>query len=68
MGLGSGFNIRNILYALLISGLLLLAFLSIDYLSKRKVYRAVNRGLESDGFYYISNMPARTNREHKAIK
>lgn len=68
MGLGSGFNIRNILYALLISGLLLLAFLSIDYLSKRKVYRAVNRGLESDGFYYISNMPARTNREHKAFK
>ena len=61
-------NIENILYAILISIVMLIAFLAIDYLRKRQVYRAITRGLERDNFDYIFNMPDRANREHRAFK
>ena len=61
-------NIENILYAILISIVMLIAFLAIDYLRKRQVYRAITRGLERDNFDYIFNIPDRANREHRAFK
>lgn len=63
-----GLNIGNILYAILISIAMLIVFLAIDYLRKREVYRAINRGLERDESDYIFNMPDRANREHRAFK
>lgn len=61
-------NIGNILYAILISLVMLIAFLAIDYFRKREVYKSINRGLERDEFDYIFNMPDRANREHRAFK
>lgn len=61
-------NIGNILYAILISIVILIAFLAIDYFRKKEVYKAINRGLDRDDFDYIFNMPDRANREHRAFK
>lgn len=62
-------NFKNIIYAFIMSTILLAVLIAIDYFKKREAYKAMNTGLnEEDNFDYIFNIPDNINREHTAIK
>lgn len=60
---------ENIVYAFLLSTVLLIAFMAIDYLKKRNIYKAVNEGLDKeDSSAYIFNIPDNISREYDIFK
>lgn len=62
-------NFRNIIYSYVMSTIILVVLVAIDYYKKRDVYRAMNTGLnEEDNFDYIFNIPDNASREHSATK
>lgn len=63
------FDFRNIIYAFVISTVILCIFIAIDYLKKREVYKAINAGVgNEDNFDYIFNIPDNINKEHSVFK
>lgn len=66
---GEQLNIGNIIYAALISTVILGISIIYDYYKKRKVYQALKEGLErKDSFDYIFNIPENASREHEAFR
>lgn len=59
----------NIIYALILSSILLIILIVVDYIKKRKLYESINYGLEEqDNLEYIFNLPDNVSREHSIFK
>ena len=61
-------NLGNILYALLISTVILGLSIGFDYYKKRRVYQVLKNKPDDDSFDYIFNIPDNISREHEAFK
>ncbi len=62
-------KMSNIIYAFMLSFILLCILMTIDYMKKRKFYRILNYGLDKNKeLQYIFNIPDNINKEYDAIK
>ena len=66
---GERLRIANIIYSFILSFVFLAFLITIDYMRKRKFYKALNYGLENDeNLEYIFNIPNNGSKEHKLYK
>jgi len=62
-------NVGNIIYAVLVSTVILVIYVALDYYKKKSVYQALNDGLNNeDDFEYVFRIPKDSSREHRIFK
>lgn len=62
-------KMSNIIYSFILSSIVLVILISIDFFRKKKVYDAINYGLCNEGdLQYIFNIPDNVSNEYKFLK
>jgi len=62
-------NISSMIYALILSSIFLVLFVTIDYMRKRKFYRIIHHALkDEDNLEYIFNLPDDLSKEYDIFK